>query len=538
MNGFLRKSISVLLILSSLLSSTALAEKVLVMSDAAVYAAAGDSASEIGTLSAGTVLTRKASHNGWAMVTMNGKTAYMKNDALAVPKACKKIAYANQETVLYKSFSTDSKKVATVEAGAQLKVAGVAGDWAYAMVGKQTGFVLTGALTLEAPKQESGNSSAVETMSITAYAATDGAKVYSTSGKKLGQVALNTAVTVKAIRDNLCLVERDGVTAVMYKSDLATEKVEKVEDTVETKPEEKVEPNITTISPTTFYVKADGAKVYAASGETIATLTKNFAVTVSAYSGDYAFVSCDGNSGLMRKDDLTAEKAQEVEEAPTTLGYGSTGEAVEKVQTRLKELGYFGGSVGGNYLDLTQSAVKAFQKAAGLTESGEVDAKTLSAMFADDAPKYEAPKPTGSSTAVAATGTAVEMDWWTSDIQSIFSRGTTATITDVDTGIAWHETRSGGTNHADVQPTTAADTAAMKKAVGSWSWTRRAIFVTINGKNYAASMNCMPHGSGSIKDNDFNGHHCIHFTNSRTHGTNKVCSLHQNAIKKALKASL
>jgi hypothetical protein len=98
--------------------------------------------------------------------------------------------------------------------------------------------------------------------------------------------------------------------------------------------------------------------------------------------------------------------------------------------------------------------------------------------------------------------------------------------------------RKGGTNHADVQPLTAADTAAMKAAVGSWSWNRRAIFVTINGVNYAASMNCMPHGSGSITNNNFNGHHCIHFTNSRTHGSNKVCPLHQAAIRKALLASL
>ena len=51
-------------------------------------------------------------------------------------------------------------------------------------------------------------------------------------------------------------------------------------------------------------------------------------------------------------------------------------------------------------------------------------------------------------------------------------------------------------------------------------------------------MNCMPHGSGSITDNNFNGHHCIHFTNSRTHGSNKVCSLHQAAIKKAAAATL
>ena len=138
-----------------------------------------------------------------------------------------------------------------------------------------------------------------------------------------------------------------------------------------------------------------------------------------------------------------------------------------------------------------------------------------------------------------ARGTAREMDWWTSGIQKIFPRGATATITDVDTGLAWREQRRGGTNHADVQPLTAADTAVLKRVYGGkWSRNRRAIFVTINGVNYAASMNGMPHGGGSISGNNFNGHHCIHFTNSRTHGSNKVCPLHQAAIRKALLASL
>ena len=50
-------------------------------------------------------------------------------------------------------------------------------------------------------------------------------------------------------------------------------------------------------------------------------------------------------------------------------------------------------------------------------------------------------------------------------------------------------------------------------------------------------MNGMPHGSGPL-DNGFSGHHCIHFVNSRTHGTNRVCPLHQAAIKKAVAAEL
>ena len=112
-------------------------------------------------------------------------------------------------------------------------------------------------------------------------------------------------------------------------------------------------------------------------------------------------------------------------------------------------------------------------------------------------------------------------------------------VTDVETGISWYEKRTGGTNHADVQPLTAADSASMKRAYGGkWSWERRAIFVTIDGVNYAASMNGMPHGSDSISGNGFDGHHCIHFTNSRTHGSNRRDPDHQAAIQRALRATL
>ena len=129
----------------------------------------------------------------------------------------------------------------------------------------------------------------------------------------------------------------------------------------------------------------------------------------------------------------------------------------------------------------------------------------------------------------------IAADWWESDIQTVFPRGGTATVTDVDSGISWQVSRYQGTNHADCQPLTSEDAAKMKQACGGeWTWERRAIIVTIDGKHYAASMNCMPHGNGSIGGNGFGGHHCIHFINSRTSGTNKVCPYHQDAIKKAL----
>lgn len=132
----------------------------------------------------------------------------------------------------------------------------------------------------------------------------------------------------------------------------------------------------------------------------------------------------------------------------------------------------------------------------------------------------------------------LDADWNDSDIQTIFAKDVVATITDVRTGISWQEVRKGGTNHADVQPCTAKDTAKLKKVYGGdWSWKRRAIWVTIDGKTYAASMNGMPHGQGSVSGNRFDGHHCIHFTNSRTHTSEKIDANHQKMIQRALSAA-
>ena len=69
-----------------------------------------------------------------------------------------------------------------------------------------------------------------------------------------------------------------------------------------------------------------------------------------------------------------------------TLKYGDSGSNVMVLQTRLKELGYFNGSIGGNFGLLTQTAVTTFQIAAGLKADGIVGASTWSALYAANAP--------------------------------------------------------------------------------------------------------------------------------------------------------
>ena len=75
---------------------------------------------------------------------------------------------------------------------------------------------------------------------------------------------------------------------------------------------------------------------------------------------------------------------------PKSLQRGFTGsDAVRSVQRRLKELGYYKGSADGDFGPATEEAVKAFQKANGLTADGKVGEKTLSKMNSKNAVTYK-----------------------------------------------------------------------------------------------------------------------------------------------------
>lgn len=60
--------------------------------------------------------------------------------------------------------------------------------------------------------------------------------------------------------------------------------------------------------------------------------------------------------------------------------YGSNGEEVRQIQTKLKNWGYYNGSVDGIFGSKTLAAVKSFQRKNGLTVDGIVGEKTLAAL--------------------------------------------------------------------------------------------------------------------------------------------------------------
>ena len=363
-------------------------------------------------------------------------------------------------------------------------------------------------------------------------ASTEVYKKNSKASAILTQLEKGVQVNAVAVKGKWVKVKVNGFAGFVQKATLTAKKPA----VVETQPAPEVNDE-----PSTMYATAK-IKLYASnkSSATVrATLAKGSKVTVHAIANEWAKVTSGKKNGFVKASKLTLKAPSKTEQpqtpAPAPSEYqalkpGDTGEAVKQLQTRLKALGWFYGDIGGNYKTLTTQAVRDFQGAAKLSETGVANIATLETVYASNAPKN-----TIESTAKPASGSAVEMDWWTSGIQQIFPRGATAVVTDVETGLSYRVGRYGGTNHADVQPLTAEDTAVMKKIYGGvWSWNRRAVWVSVGGKRYAASINGMPHGSGSITNNNFPGHSCIHFTNSRTHGSNVIDAQHQAAIKRAV----
>ena len=80
----------------------------------------------------------------------------------------------------------------------------------------------------------------------------------------------------------------------------------------------------------------------------------------------------------------TAETAIELSLEAAVLRQGSTGGEVKEVQRRLKQWGYYSGSVDGVFGAATKKAVIAFQKKNGLTADGVVGKATYAALGMND----------------------------------------------------------------------------------------------------------------------------------------------------------
>lgn len=107
-------------------------------------------------------------------------------------------------------------------------------------------------------------------------------------------------------------------------------------------------------------------------------------------NGNWAEVqNSQGQIGYMYKKYLTLDLNEfyDTQSAYEPLSPNMTGDKVKNMQRRLKTLGYFDGDIGGNYLSKTTAAVKAFQAAIGMEQTGEATSALQELMFSDYAPR-------------------------------------------------------------------------------------------------------------------------------------------------------
>lgn len=264
------------------------------------------------------------------------------------------------------------------------------------------------------------------------------------------------------------------------------------------------------------------------------------------------------------------------------LQIGSKGSQVREVQNYLYQLKYLRTSPSGYYGSSTAEAVRSFQLENHLKADGNVNEDTLEILEADFRDRNQAIQytvvtgdtlteiaaklnssaaeimvknnlrdnqitagqtlwiPTGRYRQIASRGGTrgiQELPW--SIVNQLWNKGEVVKVIDVESGQSFQVKRYGGVYHIDAEPLTKQDTQTMLDAYGGrWSWNRRAVIVECHNLYISASMNGMPHGGKTIRNNDFRGQFCIHFLGSRVHRSGKVDTTHQLMIEQAFNTDL
>ena len=111
---------------------------------------------------------------------------------------------------------------------------------------------------------------------------------------------------------------------------------------------------------------------------------------------DAIVIDADGNVTLndasIIEGDFQSVLRQEEQTEYRSLSLGSNGIAVQALQSRLKELGYYEGEISGLYDPATEDAVKQFEKTYGTMQTGVATAKLQLRLFSASAPAYGSPE--------------------------------------------------------------------------------------------------------------------------------------------------
>ena len=227
----------------------------------------------------------------------------------------------------------------------------------------------------------------------------------------------------------------------------------------------------------------------------------------------------------------------------STLKLGMESTEVKSLQQRLIDLGYMKGSATGYYGDVTFAAVKAFQKAHGLSVDGMAGKATQQALYGNATPGGGSSGGGASLGAGKMAGPAtskVKLLHWFNEVKPNIANGDILLVFDPATNYCWNLRAYSRGRHLDADPLTADDTKYMNAAFGGvTTWTPKVVYVQLtNGTWVFATMHNTPHLSSGVSNNNFDGHLCVHFLRDMSEVTKNDPNYgvtHQKAIREGWK---
>ena len=310
-----------------------------------------------------------------------------------------------RKLILREKASSTSDALQTLPKGTKLEVLGKSGSWYKVTYGKYTGYVYKTYVSVN--KTASSSSSSSSATRLEKGSTGSAVKDLQTKLKKLGYYDAyvdgdygdTTVAAVKAFQKKYNLTA-DGIAGKETLKKL--DSVYKNEDS--DKDDDSLRMGDSGSAVKDLQTKLKKLGYY--SGTVDSTFGSGTYAAVRAFQKKYN-LTADGVAGseTLKKLDSAYKNANSAKD-DDSLRMGDSGSAVKDLQTKLKKLGYYSGTVDSTFGSGTYAAVKAFQKKYNLTADGVAGSETLKKL--DSAYKNADSDKDDDSLRKGSTGSAVK----------------------------------------------------------------------------------------------------------------------------------
>ena len=310
-----------------------------------------------------------------------------------------------RKLILREKASSTSDALQTLPKGTKLEVLGKSGSWYKVTYGKYTGYVYKTYVSVT--KTASSSSSSSSATRLEKGSTGSDVKDLQTKLKKLGYYDAyvdgdygdTTVAAVKAFQKKYNLTA-DGIAGkeTLKKLDSAYKNADSDKD------DDSLRMGDSGSAVKDLQTKLKKLGYY--SGTVDSTFGSGTYAAVRAFQKKYN-LTADGVAGseTLKKLDSVYKNANSAKD-DDSLRMGDSGSAVKDLQTKLKKLGYYSGTVDSTFGSGTYAAVRAFQKKYNLTADGVAGSETLKKL--DSAYKNADSDKDDDSLRKGATGSAVK----------------------------------------------------------------------------------------------------------------------------------